>query len=129
MNRSAIPRSPPPTPALPLRLLLRFSQAAFERRFVAHYVATYHRYAQAALALGVVLIAGDFLVDWLAHPEVQSNWLRLQLAIPVLLGGLAYTVLPQARRLWQPVLAGFIVVVACCLFWILLRIDTEGGPG
>jgi len=109
--------------------MLSFAPASFECRFVDHYVATYHRYAQAALALGLLLVAGDFLVDWLAHPGLSANWLRLQWATPILAGGLAYTFLPQARRHWQPVLAGFIVAVACCLFWILLRLDVEGGPG
>ena len=109
--------------------MLAFTPRSFERRFVARYVATYHLYAQAALALGLLLVGGDFLVDWLAHPQLAANWLRLELAVPILAGGLAYTFLPQARRHWQPVLAGFIVAVACCLFWILLRIDIEGGPG
>ncbi|MET0350745.1 MAG: ATP-binding protein, partial [Rhizobacter sp.] len=116
-------------PALKLRLLLAFTPETFERRFTAHHVATYHRYAQAALALGLLLVAGDFLVDWLAHPALTANWLRLQLAVPILASGLLYTFLPQARRHWQPVLAGFIVAVACSLFWILLRLDAEGGPG
>ena len=115
--------------ALPLRLLLSFKPASFERRFVKSYIATYYRYAQAALALGLLLVVGDFLVDWLAHPELMANWLRLELATPVLACGLGYTFVAQARRHWQPVLAGFIVAVSCCLFWILLRVDAEGGPG
>ena len=40
----------------------------FEQRFLRYYVATYHRYAQVALALGLALVLGDFVVDWLAHP-------------------------------------------------------------
>jgi len=118
-----------PAPALPLRLMLRFTPEAFERRFGEHYLSFYYRYAQAALVLGVLLVSGDFLVDWLATPEVAANWLRLQVAVPVLLGGLAYTFLPQARRHWQGVLAGFIVAASLCLFWVLLRIDAEGGRG
>jgi signal transduction histidine kinase/ActR/RegA family two-component response regulator len=123
--------SPAPAPghALPLRLMLAFTPASFERRFVEHYVATYHRYAQAALALGLLLVGGDFLVDWLVRPDLVANWLRLTFATPILAGGMIYTFLPQARTHWQPVLAGFIVAVACALFWILLRIDIEGGPG
>ncbi|MFG6430170.1 ATP-binding protein [Roseateles sp. LYH14W] len=109
--------------------MLRFTPEAFEQRFGAHYLSFYYRYAQAALVLGVLLVSGDFLVDWLATPEVAANWLRLQVALPVLLGGLAYTFLPQARRHWQGVLAGFIVAASLCLFWILLRIDAEGGRG
>ncbi len=129
----ASPPSPAPaaagSPALPLRLMLRFTPADFERRFVRHYVATYQRLAQAGLALGLLLIAGDFLVDLLAWPGNQANWLRLQVAIPVIAAALAYTLLPQARRHWQPFVSGFVVLIACGLFWVLLRIDAEGGPG
>lgn len=115
--------------ALPLRLLLRFSDAAFELRFLKHYLAFYFPYAQASLLLGVVLIAGDYLVDCLAHTDGPANLLRLTLAVPVLLLGLAYSLLPKARRHWQPVMASFIVTVALCLMFILVRIDGEGGAG
>jgi signal transduction histidine kinase/CheY-like chemotaxis protein len=116
-------------PTLRLRVLLRFEPAQVEHAFGEHYLSFYHRYAQGALVLGLLLVLGDFLVDWVAHPAVAVNALRLQAAIPILLAGLAYTFLPQARRHWQPVLAGFIVAVSLCLFWILLRIDAEGGQG
>ncbi len=114
---------------LPLRLLLRFSDAAYELRFIAHYVAFYFRYAQVSLVLGVVLIAGDFLVDRIAHTDGSANLLRLTTAMPVLLVGLGYSLLPQARRYWQPVMASFIVTVGLCLIVILVRIDDGGGAG
>lgn len=116
-------------PALPLRLFLRFTDTAYEQRFVSHYVAFYLRYAQASLLLGMVLIVGDYLVDRFAYGNGAANLLRLTAAVPVLLGGFAYTLLPMARRHWQPVMAGFIVTVAFCLFAILTRIDAEGGAG
>ena len=100
-----------------------------EALFARQYIATYYRFAQVALALGLLLVLGDFTVDWLAHPALGANWFRLEWAAPILMSGLGYTFLPQARSNWQPVLAAFIVVTACCLFWILLRIDIEGGPG
>lgn len=115
--------------ALPLRVMLRFSASADEKRFIAHYVAFYFRYAQVSLVLGVLLVLGDFLVDYIAHPEVQSNYLRLQLCMPMLAAGLGYSFLPAARRHWQPVMAGFITALAFCLFWILLLIDRQGGAG
>ncbi len=115
--------------ALPLRLLLRFSDTACERRFIEHYVAFYFRYAQVSLLLGMLLIAGDYLVDRLAHTGGPANLLRLMVALPVLLVGLGYSLLPQARRHWQPVMASFIVTVAVCLIGILVRIDGEGGAG
>jgi EAL domain-containing protein (putative c-di-GMP-specific phosphodiesterase class I) len=108
---------------LPLRLLLRFSDAAYERRFVEHYVAFYFRYSQLSLLLGVILIAGDYLVDHMVHTDGPANRLRLTLAVPVLLVGLGYSLLPMARRHWQPVMASLIVTVALCLIGILVRID------
>lgn len=115
--------------ALPLRLLLRFADEAYEQRFVKHYIAFYFRYAQVSLILGVVLIAGDYLVDLITHGGGHANLLRLTVVEPVLLGGLAYSLLPNARRHWQPVMTGFIITVALCLFVILIRIDAEGGAG
>ncbi len=116
-------------PAMPLRLLLRFSDAAYEQRFVKHYIAFYFRYAQASLVLGVILILGDYLVDHMAHGAMQANQLRLTVVLPVLLAGLAYSLLSYARQHWQPVMCAFIVMVAVCLFAILVRIDAEGGAG
>ena len=130
LDRGQAPSCPEAaSPHLPLRLMLSFSPASFERRFVEHYVGFYHRYAQASLALGLLLLLGDFLVDLWAHPRVSANFLRLEIAVPVLAAGLGYTYLPSARKHWQPVIAGFIVAVAYVMFWVLLRIDAEGGAG
>ncbi len=115
--------------ALPLRLLLRFADSALEQRFIRHYVAFYFRYAQVSLLVGVLLVAGDYGVDRIAHGGSDANLLRLTMAVPVLLAGLAYSLLPKARRQWQPAMAGFIFAVAVCLFAILVRIDAEGGNG
>ena len=115
--------------ALPLRLMLRFADAALERRFIHHYVGFYRRYAQASLLLGLLLIVGDYLVDRIARGPSPANLQRLTLAVPVLLAGLAYSFTPGARRHWQAVMAAFIVSVAACLFVILVRLDAEGGAG
>jgi len=115
--------------AMPLRLLLRFSDADYERRFFKHYVAFYFRYAQVSLLLGMVLIAGDYLVDRIAHTDVPANLLRLTTAVPGLLLGLGYSLLPKARSHWQPAMSSFVVAVALCLIGILVRIDDEGGAG
>jgi|APMI01.1.fsa_nt_gi diguanylate cyclase (GGDEF)-like protein len=117
------------TAVLPLRLLLQFADAAYERRFVRHYVEFYFRYAQSSLLLGIVLIAGDYLIDRIVLTSGAGNLLRLTMAVPVLLGGFGYSLLPIARRRWQPVMASFIVTVAICLFYILERIDAERGAG
>jgi diguanylate cyclase (GGDEF)-like protein len=115
--------------ALPLRLLLRFADATYERRFVQHYIAFYFRYAQASLVLGALLILGDYLADRWAHGPGLGNLLRLTAAMPVLVATLAYTTLPSARRHWQALMACFIVTIAACLFWALTQIDAEGGAG
>ncbi|MCC9597287.1 MULTISPECIES: bifunctional diguanylate cyclase/phosphodiesterase [unclassified Rubrivivax] len=115
--------------ALPLRLLLRFADPVFEQRFVRHYVAYYFRFAQASLVLGLVLVIGDYLVDLVVHHGGGANLLRLTLAVPVLLAGLGYSLQPRWRRHWQPVMAGFIVTAALCLFLMLVRLDAEGGAG
>jgi signal transduction histidine kinase len=121
---AALPGDP-----LPLRLLLRFSLAQHERRFVEHYVAFYFRYAQVSLVLGLFLVLGDFLVDYFAHAGISANFLRLELCMPVLCAGLAYSFTPAARNHWQFAMAGFIVVMAFAMFWILLLIDGAGGTG
>jgi signal transduction histidine kinase/DNA-binding response OmpR family regulator len=126
---SQSPRTVVPGNPLPLRLLLRFSDAAREKQFVDHYVLFYHRYAQASLVLGLLLVLGDFLVDHFAHIDGQANLYRVQVCMPLLTMGLAFSFLRTARRHWQPVMAAFIVALALCLFWILLRIDAEGGAG
>ena len=115
--------------ALPLRLLLRFADPAYEQRFVQHYVAFYFRYAQASLVLGALLILGDYLADHWAHGPGAGNLLRLTTAVPVLLVTLFCTTLPSARRHWQALMAGFIVSISLCLFMALTRIDAEGGAG
>ncbi len=121
-----------PTPdssELPIRPVLSFSSPEYERRFVAHYVSSYLRTAQASIVLGILLMVGDFLADHIAYPEVQSNALRLQVCVPLLCLALAYSLMPEAKRRWQLVIPGFVVVVGSCLFWILLRIDMDGGAG
>ncbi len=103
--------------------------AQHERRFVEHYVAFYFRYAQVSLVLGLFLVLGDFLVDYFAHAGISANFLRLELCMPVLCAGLAYSFTPAARNHWQFAMAGFIVVMAFAMFWILLLIDGAGGTG
>ena len=117
------------TNKLRLRMLLSFSDAQYEKAFIAHYVEFYHRYAQVSLLLGVVLVFGDFLVDYFAHPGVRANFFRVWICVPILFAGLGYSFLQQAKRNWQSTMSAFIVAVALILFWILLLIDQEGGPG
>ncbi len=115
--------------ALPLRLLLSFTDPALEEGFLSHYTNFYHRFAQVSLVLGIILIFGDFLVDYLAFPHVAANIYRIKICIPILLAGLAYSFMPHALRHWQPVMAAFIVVMSLSLFWVLLAIEDQGGKG
>jgi response regulator RpfG family c-di-GMP phosphodiesterase len=115
--------------ASPIKPNLAFANASLERSFGLHYHAFYYRYAQASLALGIILIAADFLVDHLAFRTERANVYRLQLCLPILGAGIAYSFSRFARRHWQAVMSGFIVLVACSLFWVLLIIDREAGMG
>lgn len=114
--------------ALPLRPKLSFASAAYEDRFCQYYHGFYYRYAQASLAVGMVLIFGDYLVDRMAFNE-PANFYRIQLCLPLLGIGIAYSFTDTARRHWQSVMSTFIVAVACALFWVLSVIDDEGGMG
>ena len=109
--------------------MLSFTDQAYEQRFVRYYHDFYYRYAQISLALGLVLVFGDFLVDLLAFPDDHANILRVQLCIPILAAGIVCSFTGFAKRHWQSVMAGFIVVVAGSLFWVLIVIDTTGGMG
>jgi len=105
--------------ALPLRPNLAFASASLEQSFGLHYHASYYRYAQASLTLGIVLIAADFLVDHLAFSSERANIYRLLLCLPILGAGIAYSFSRFARRHWQAVMSGFIVLVpaacsGCC---------------
>lgn len=123
----AVVSGPPDT--LPLTPKLSFADAAYERDFGRYYHDFYYRYAQVSLTLGMVLITGDYLVDYLAFDSEPANIYRLQLCLPLLGIGIAYSFTRYARRHWQVVMSGFIVAVSCSLFWILLVIDSQGGMG
>ena len=115
--------------ALPLRFLLSFSDPAYERQFVLHYNEFYYRYAQVSLALGLVLVFGDFIVDILAFPDQSANNYRIEFCLPIILFGLACSFTGYVRRHWQPVMAGFIAVLAFSLFWVMIVLDREGAMG
>jgi len=113
---------------LPLRPKLSFAGVAYEDRFCRYYHGFYYRYAQASLAVGMALILGDYLVDRMAF-NAPANFYRIQLCLPLLAIGLAYSFTDTARRHWQSVMSTFIVAVACSLFWVLSVIDQQGGMG
>jgi HD-GYP domain-containing protein (c-di-GMP phosphodiesterase class II) len=114
---------------LPLRPKLAFAGASYEQSFGQYYHDFYYRYAQASLAVGMILILGDFLVDHLAFDNEPANIYRIQLCLPILGIGLVYSFTRYARRHWQLVMSGFIVAVSGSLFWVLLVIDGQGGTG
>lgn len=114
---------------LPLRLVLAFADAGYERRFVAHYADFYYRYAQVSLGVAIVLLCGDLLADYLAFPDLRANFYRVSICIPLLAAGIIYSFQDHARKHWQPFMAGFVVVVSLTIFWVLLMIDSEGGMG
>ena len=115
--------------ALPLRPKLSFAGASYEQNFRRYYHDFYYRYAQASLAVGMILILADFLVDHLAFDNEPANLYRIQLCLPLLGIGIACSFTRYARRHWQSVMSGFIVVVSGSLFWVLLVIDSQDGMG
>jgi PAS domain S-box-containing protein/putative nucleotidyltransferase with HDIG domain len=60
---------------------------------------------------------------------VRANFFRVWICVPILFAGLGYSFLQQAKRNWQSTMSAFIVAVALILFWILLLMEQEGGPG
>ena len=114
--------------SLPLRPKLSFASAAYEDSFCRYYHGFYYRYAQASLAVGMALILGDYLVDRMAF-NAPANFYRIQLCLPLLGIGLAYSFTDTARQHWQSVMSIFIVAVACSIFWVLSVIDQQGGMG
>ena len=117
------------TSALPLRLLLAFSDKAFEQRFLRYYEGFYRPYAQASLVLGVLLVAADWLVDHLAYPLVSANAYRLTFSVPLLLAGLLASFSRLGRERWQALMAAIIVCVAFSLYGTLALIDRQHGSG
>jgi len=128
-GRSGTVASVAPSDTLPLRPKLSFADAAYERNFGRYYHDFYYRYAQVSLGVGLVLILADFLVDHLAFDDEPANIYRLQLCLPILAIGVAYSFTRYARRHWQTVMSGFIVAVSGSLFWVLLVIDSQDGMG
>src|ERR1700721_2315162 len=102
-----------------MRPNLAFASASLEQSFGLHYHASYYRYAQASLTLGLVLIAPDFRVDHLAFSSEPANIYRLQICLPILGAGIAYSFSPFARRHWQTVMAGVIVFAARSPFCVV----------
>jgi signal transduction histidine kinase len=118
-----------PVTTLPLRPMLSFTDPAEEIDFVRYYNNYYYHYAQVSLAMGLVLIFGDFLADFLAFPNASENNYRVELCIPLLLLGLACSFSPSVRKHWQPAMAAYIALIAFSLFWVLVVIDRQGGMG
>jgi HD-GYP domain-containing protein (c-di-GMP phosphodiesterase class II) len=109
--------------------MLSFADFNYEQHFIRHYNLFYYRYAQISLAVGLILVSADFLADYIAFPRESANFYRLEVCLPVLGVGIAYSFTQFARRHWQFIMAGFIVLVSFSLFWVLLIIDTQGGMG
>ena len=114
---------------LPLRPILSFTDPAYEGEFVKYYNKFYYRYAQVSLSLGLVLIFGDFISDFIAFPNVSGSYYRIEICIPLLTFGLISTFSRHIRKYWQPVMAGFIALVSLSLFLVLIVVDQQGGMG
>ncbi len=111
------------------RLFLRFREARLEQDFQEYYASFYFRYVQVALALGGLLLLGDYLVDYLKYPQVGANHYRVLLCLPLLALTLAYTFTSHALRHWQSMMVVLMSVMALALCYVLLLIDEGGGNG
>jgi HD-GYP domain-containing protein (c-di-GMP phosphodiesterase class II) len=114
---------------LRLRPKLSFAGLTYEQNFIRYYHDFYYRYAQVSIAVGILLVLGDFLVDYFAFGNSSANLYRVQLCLPILGIGVAYSFTRTARRHWQSVMSGFVAVFAGSLFWVLLEMDRQGGMG
>ena len=114
---------------LPLRLLLAFSEPDVERRFLRFYTRFYRRYAQASLLLGMLLILGDCLADYLVFPEITANLLRAKLSVPLLALGLLVSTTRLGKARWQALMVVIVVSVGFSLYWTLARIGLQNGNG
>ena len=114
---------------LPLRLVLAFTDKDYERGFLDHYADVYFRYAQISLIVGFILVCEDFLVDWIAFPDVKANLYRLTVVLPIWVPFIGYTFQQRAKKHWQIAMTAAVLIVGGCLFWALLAIDRNGGPG
>ncbi|MEI8155997.1 MAG: response regulator [Burkholderiales bacterium] len=118
-----------PPPEILLRLFVGFVDPAIEARFKHFYTNFYYRFAQVSLGLGLVLVIGDFIVDHYSYPEVSANIFRLTFCAPILIAALGYSFHSHARKHWETVMSTMIVLIAFAMFWVLLRIDDQGGQG
>jgi hypothetical protein len=85
---------------LALGVRLSYSNELFEQRFLRFYEGFYRRYAQASLVLGMVLVTGDWLIDYLAYPGATSNFYRITVILPLLVGGLIASFTTIGRERW-----------------------------
>ncbi len=118
-----------PAPALMPRLFMGFDDTSIERLFKNFYTGFYYRFAQASLGLGLLLVFGDFLVDYFAYPDVAANFYRLTICAPILFGALAYSFHAHAKAHWELVMSALIVFMSMVMFQVLLNIDAQGGKG
>ena len=118
-----------PDAKLAYGLFLRFLDSQLERQFSTYYTDYYHRIAQASLVLGLILVLGDFAVDFMTFPGVSANLSRLTLSVPLLLMAIGYSFTNTAKHNWQAIMAASLVCISLSLFWVLARIDHQGGAG
>jgi adenylate cyclase len=107
----------------------KFDDAETEQAFIDRYSKLYFRYAQFSLGLAILLLIGDYLIDFFAFPELKSNIYRLLIGVPILIVPLLYTLSRGYRRRWQMVMSVFIVIISAFLYGILYAVDSEGGAG
>ncbi|ACA19894.1 integral membrane sensor signal transduction histidine kinase [Methylobacterium sp. 4-46] len=109
------------------RLGLRFEAPAAERAFVTRFTLDDLPRTRAAMLLGAFIYCAFAVWDWILDPAhwTETLFLRLAVALAVLLPATAALSWPAARRWAEEIYLGYCVVPGCVLSLIYLRL----GPG
>ncbi|HEV2130887.1 MAG TPA: adenylate/guanylate cyclase domain-containing protein, partial [Longimicrobiaceae bacterium] len=112
-------------------LALSFSDRTLESRFLETYNRTYVVQARLALALAVVLLFVDALVDTLAYPAESSlgNAIRLLAVAPFIALGILGSFAERVRRSFQVYTLVWGVIMAGILFGAMVVLERGGGQG
>lgn len=113
------------------RLALRFSDRALESRFIEAYNRTYLVQARLALALGIVLLFLDALVDTLTYPAESSlgNAIRLLAIAPFLAVGILASFAKRVRQNFQGYALVWGAIMSAILFGAMVALERGGGQG
>jgi len=114
-----------------LHMGLKFSDEEVERRFEVFYSRSFAGFARRMLLLAAALVLGDFLVDVIlaGNRATSANWQRLTVVLPLLGAVYWLSSFEWFQRRWQAYMSLGLVLVSGSVFFVLKRIEQEGGYG